>query len=74
MGGEGYNNSNKKEKRRGRKIPKYRARRRLVERTHSCMNRFRQLLIRWKKKEEKYIEILHFVSAWITYKRGGVFG
>lgn len=72
--GEDYNNSNKKKKRRGRRIPKYRARRWVVERTHSWMNRFRRLLIRWEKKEENYIAILYFVSAWITYKRGGVFG
>ncbi len=46
----------------------------VVERTHSRMNRFRRLLIRWEKKEDNYIAILHFVCAWITYKRGGVFG
>ena len=68
-----YNNGNKKKKRR-RRIPKYRARRWVVERTHSWMNRFRRLLIRWEKKEDNYIAILHFVCAWITYKRGGVFG
>ncbi|MGE5635201.1 MAG: transposase, partial [Deltaproteobacteria bacterium] len=72
-GGEEYNNGNKKKKKR-RRIPKYRARRWVVERTHSWMNRFRQLLIRWEKKEDKYIAILHFACAWITYKRGGVFG
>ena len=33
-------------------IPKYRARRRVVERTHSWMNRFRRLLIRWEKRIE----------------------
>ena len=70
--GEDYNNGNKKKKR--RRIPKYRARRWVVERTHSWMNRFRRLLIRWEKKEDNYIAILHFVCAWITYKRGDVFG
>ena len=35
-----------------RKIPKYRARRWVVERTHSWMNRFRRLLLRWEKKIE----------------------
>ena len=69
--GEDYNNSNKKKKKR---IPKYRARRWVVERTHSWMNRFRRLLIRWEKKEDNYIAILHFVCAWITYKRGDVLG
>jgi putative transposase len=70
-GGGDYNNCNKK-KRRG--MPKYRARRWVVERTHSWMNRFRRLLIRWEKNEDNYIAMLHFVCAWITYKREGVFG
>ena len=70
--GEDYNNGNKKKRR--RMIPKYRARRWVVERTHSWMNRFRRLLIRWEKKENNYIAILHFACAWITYKRGRVFG
>jgi putative transposase len=67
-----YNNGNKKKRR--RRTPKYRARRWVVERTHSWMNRFRRLLIRWEKKEDNYIAILHFVCTWITYKRRGVFG
>ena len=59
--GEEYNNSNKKKKKR---IPKYRARRWvIIERTHSWMNRFRRLLIRWEKKENNYIAILHFACA-----------
>ena len=55
-------------------IPGYRARRWVVERTHSWMNRFRRLLIRWEKKEESYIAMLHFACAWITYRAGGIFG
>jgi putative transposase len=31
-------------------VPGYRARRWVVERTHSWLNRFRRLLIRWEKK------------------------
>ena len=38
-------------------IPKYRARRWVVERTHSWMNRFRRLLVRWEKRIENYIGI-----------------
>jgi transposase len=57
-----------------RKIPKYRARRWVVERTHSWMNRFRRLLIRWEKKIENYIAMLHFACACIIYRRGGLFG
>lgn len=37
------------------KIPGYRARRWVVERTHSWMNRFRALLIRWEKKMANYL-------------------
>ena len=56
------------------KLPKYRARRWVVERTHSWMNRFRRLLIRWEKKVENHIATLHFACAWITYRRAGIFG
>jgi putative transposase len=55
-------------------VPGYRARHWIVERTHSWMNRFRRLLIRWDKKVENHIAMLHFACAWITYRRAGVFG
>jgi len=42
------------EAREKREIPGYRARRWVVERTHSWLNRFRRLLIRWEKKVENY--------------------
>ena len=38
-----------------KRIPGYRARRWVVERTHSWMNRFRRLLIRWEEKKKNYI-------------------
>ena len=56
------------------RIPGYRARRWVVERTHSWMNRFRRLLIRWEKKVENYVALLHFACAWITFRAAGVFG
>lgn len=46
----------------------HRARRWVVERTHSWMNRFRRLLIRWEKKAANYVALLHFACAWITFK------
>jgi len=49
-----------------KKIPGYRARRWVVERTHSWLNRFRRLLIRWEKKLDNYLALLHFACAWIT--------
>jgi putative transposase len=35
------------------------ARRWVVERTHSWLNRFRRILIRWEKKPENYLAMLH---------------
>jgi putative transposase len=56
------------------RIPGYRARRWVVERTHSWMNRFRRLLIRWEKKPENYLAMIHFACAYITYSAAGVLG
>lgn len=56
------------------KIPNYRARRWVVERTHSWLNRFRRLLIRWEKKVKNYLAMLHFACAWITFRAAGLFG
>jgi transposase len=50
------------------------ARRWVVERTHSWMNRFRGILIRWNKKAENYIAMLHFAFAMIAYRASGLFG
>ena len=50
------------------------ARRWVVERTHSWMDRFRRILIRWEKKVENYFGMLHFVCAWITYRSAGLLG
>jgi putative transposase len=52
----------------------FKARRWVVERTHSWMNRFRRILIRWEKKVENYFGMLHFVCAWITYRSCGLLG
>jgi putative transposase len=57
-----------------KQIPGYRARRWVVERTHSWMNRFRRLLIRWEKKVCNYVAFLHFACAWIAFKAAGVLG
>lgn len=50
------------------------ARRWVVERTHSWMNRFRGILIRWSKKAKNYIALLHMSFAFIIYRRMGLFG
>jgi putative transposase len=50
------------------------ARRWVVERTHSWMNRFRGVLIRWSKKAENYVALLHLAFAFIIYRRMGLSG
>jgi transposase len=52
----------------------FKARRWVVERTHSWMNRFRRILIRWEKKLENYLGLLHLVCALITYRATGLLG
>lgn len=51
-----------------------RARRWVVERTHSWMNRFRRILVRWEKKPEHYLAFLHFACALIAFRAAGLFG
>ena len=52
----------------------FKARRWVVERTHSWMNRFRRSLTRWEKKAENYLGLLHLVCGIITYRCAGLFG
>lgn len=51
-----------------------RARRWVVERTHSWMNRFRRILVRWDKKAQNYIAFLHFACGLIAFRAAGLFG
>jgi putative transposase len=46
----------------------FKARRWVVERAHSWMNRFRRLLIRWDKKPQNYLAFLHFVCGLIAFR------
>jgi putative transposase len=55
-------------------IPNYRVRRWVVERTHSWMNRFRRLLIRWEKHKENYLGMIHLACACIVVRAIQVFG
>lgn len=55
-------------------MPGFRARRWVVERTHSWLNRFRRLLVRWEKKIENYLAMLYLACAWITFREAGLFG
>jgi hypothetical protein len=62
------------EARAAKRRARQKARRWVVERTHSRMNRFRGVLIRWCKKPENYIAMLHFAFAIITYRCTGLSG
>lgn len=57
-----------------KRIPGYRARRWVVERTHSWFNRFRRLLVRWEKKAANYTAMLHLACAFITFRAAMVMG
>ncbi len=52
-----------KAKRRGQ-----RARRWVVERSHSWFNRFRKLLVRYEKKEANYLALTHCAAAIICFR------
>jgi transposase len=52
----------------------YRARRWVVERAHSWLNRFRRLLVRWDKKAANYLAFLHFACGLIAFRAAGLFG
>ena len=53
---------------------RHKVRRWVVERTHSWMNRFRRMVIRWEKKPENYFALLHLVCALISYRAAGLLG
>ncbi len=55
-------------------IPGHRARRWVVERTHSWLNRSRRLLVRWEKKGENYLAFLHLACAQLIFNKVLVFG
>lgn len=49
------------------------ARRWVVERAHSWMNRFRRILVRWEKKTETYVAMVHFALGIIAWRAAGLF-
>jgi putative transposase len=57
-----------------KKAAGYKARRWVVERSHSWMNRFRRILVRWEKRADTYVAMLHFACALITWKACGLLG
>lgn len=59
-------NAKKKRKRKG---GRRKARRWVVEVTHSWLNRFRRLLVRWEKKKANYLSMLYFACAIICWRK-----
>ena len=45
------------------------ARRWVVEAAHSWLNRYRRLVIRWEKKPELYLSLLHFACAILIWHK-----
>ncbi len=60
-----------KERRRNRR---YKARRWVVERTLSWLNRWRKLLVRFEKKDENHLALTHLACGVIALRAAGVLG
>ena len=52
--------------------PEHKARRWVVEVTHSWMNRFRKLLVRFEKLTSSYLGLLMFACAFIAFRKADV--
>jgi putative transposase len=48
--------------------PRVEPRRWPVERTHAWYNYFRRILIRWEKKVESWLALIHFANALIAFR------
>lgn len=55
--------------------PGYRARRWVVEVSHSWFNRFRKLLVRYEKLADSSLALLHMAAAIIAFRKiGTIYG
>ena len=61
--------SRREEKKQKEKNPDFKARRWVVEVLHSHMNRFRKLLVRYEKKANNYLALIHFACAVIVWRK-----
>lgn len=52
--------------------PSFKARRWVVEVTHSWFNRFRKLLVRYEKLTKTYEALLHMAAAIIAFRKIGI--
>jgi len=50
----------------------FKARRWVVERTHSWLNRFRRILVRWEKRADTFSAMLHLACGIITWRATGL--
>jgi putative transposase len=50
----------------------FRARRWVVERAHSWLNRFRRLLVRWEKRADTYLAMLHLACGLVAWRAAGL--
>ena len=51
--------------------PGWEARRWVVEVSHSLFNRFRKILVRYEKRADSYLALLHMAAAIIAYRKAG---
>lgn len=51
------------------RTPGWRARRWIVEASHSWLNRNRAILVRWSKKDENHLALLQLASGLIAFKK-----
>ena len=59
----------RRERKEAHRHPGGRARRWVVERTHSWLNRSRRLLVRWEKKTENYLAFVHLACAQLIFSK-----
>ena len=52
--------------------PSWKARRWVVEVSHSWFSRFRKILVRYEKLSDTYMALLHMAAAIITYGKVGI--
>ena len=55
------------------KNPGWKARRWVVEVSHSWFNRFRKILVRYEKLTDTYLATLKMAAAIIAYRKAGIF-
>jgi putative transposase len=60
------------EKKQKERTPGHRARRWVVEASHSWLNRFRKILVRYEKTDVAYLGLLHLACSVIAWRKVGI--